>query len=293
MITVLAPGVLSLVQDLGRPGCAHLGVAPSGAWDRDAHCSANALVGNAPDAATIEILHGGLELRTSQVVFVALVGHGVRLWLGDLHLATGSRHAVPAGGRIRIEGMGGGLRSYLAIAGGIDVPATLGSRSRDTLAQLGPPPLKAGDVLPIGQSRCIDQAGSGAPSLSPQAPITSPHEPHEPFDVLPAPLEGQAWDGVINAVETGAWRVSEHSDRVGVRLLGESLIGAHIMVPEVAVQALVPGAIQLPGSGQPIIFGPDHPLTGGYPVIGVLGQSALQRLAQLRAGDDVRLRWLP
>ncbi len=298
MITIERPGMLALLQDLGRPGLAHLGVAPSGAWDRDAHTRANALVGNLASAATIELLHGGLELRTRHLAFVALVGPGVRLWVDGLQLALERPHALVPGARLTVETRGAeesenrtaGFRSYLAVAGGFDVPSTFGSRSRDTLAQLGPRPLSGGDELAVGRfdtGRSLPGHVPGGRSSAGQ-PSDDQSQFSRAFEVLPSPVADHAPAEVLSAVASQTWRVSSSSDRIAVRLLGDPVEHRR---PEVAVQPLVPGAIQLPPSGQPIIFGPDHPLTGGYPVIGVLTQASLARFAQSRPGDQVALSW--
>jgi biotin-dependent carboxylase-like uncharacterized protein len=173
-----------------------------------------------------------------------------------------------------------GLRTYLAVRGGIDVPPVLGSRSTDTLSGLGPAPLRAGDRLPVGRRAAaepfVDVAPVGAPSARPV------------LSVLPGPrrdwLEPSAWDSLV----TSEWAVTPDSDRVGLRLAGPRL--ERCTSDELPSEGLVPGAIQVPPDGAPVLFLTDHPVTGGYPVLAVVTTAGLSATAQLRPGDVVRFR---
>ena len=173
-----------------------------------------------------------------------------------------------------------GLRSYLAMRGGIDVPAVLGSRSTDTLSGLGPAPLRAGDRLAVGslagEEPFVDIAAVGAPA---ERPV---------LRVLPGPrrdwLAPEAWAELGRA----EWTVSTDSDRVGVRLAGPRL--ARARDDELPSEGLVPGAVQVPPDGAPVLFLADHPVTGGYPVLAVVVTADLGAAAQLRPGDVVRFR---
>lgn len=261
-------GPLLTVQDLGRPGWAHLGVSRSGAADRAALVRANRLVGNPDGAAGLEATLRGPVLEAE----------------GDLRLAvTGSGDdrvlPLPAGARCRLPDPAG-ARLYVAVAGGIDVPPVLGSRSRDVLAGLGPPPIRDGDVLPVGST-------AGAPDGPPAPPATVPRPAGEVvLTLLPGP-----WPDLVDRSALPAtYRVDPRSNRVGVRLAGPPL---RPPAGEQPSAGLVPGAVQVPPDGQPIVLLADHPTTGGYPVLGVVPPDELAAVAQLRPGDRVMLAGWP
>ena len=153
-LTVLHPGVQTLIQDLGRPGWAHLGVPPSGALDLEAMALANRLVGNQADLAGLEILLGGLRLRAETSVRIALTGALRDLAVAGNPRPWGEAVSVSPGDEIEVRSSADGLRGWLAVAGGLVSPAVLGSASSDTLTQLGPPPLRAGDSLSVGPAAC-------------------------------------------------------------------------------------------------------------------------------------------
>ena len=282
MIEVLDPGPLSIVQDLGRTGHRALGVCAAGAADHGSHRLANRLVGNDPAAATIEITLGGLWIRALDAVTVAFTG--ARCSLGaSVPLAWATPVSLPAGTALRLGTPARGLRSYLAVRGGIDVPPVLGSRSTDTLSGLGPPPLAAGDRLEIGT------AITGVPSEIPAEPSGAPRGQDSTAQVCvwPGPrcdLFGEAGWQLLTSTR---WQVDPTSNRIGVRLGGPGL--RREPGPELPSEPTLPGAIQVPGNGRPIVLGPDAPVTGGYPVIGVVAAHDLDQLAQLRPGDTLRL----
>ncbi|WP_460370314.1 5-oxoprolinase subunit C family protein, partial [Actinocorallia lasiicapitis] len=153
MIEVLTPGPLALLQDLGRPGLAHLGVPGSGAADRRSHDLANRLLGNDPSAATLELLFGGAAFRFRSGAWIALTGAPAPLTLGARPEPANTPVYVPPGTDVRIGVPARGLRSYLAVRGGFAADPVLGSRSTDLLSGLGPAPLVAGDLLPAGALR--------------------------------------------------------------------------------------------------------------------------------------------
>lgn len=272
-LQVLATGPLAIPVDLGRTGWAHAGVAPSGPFDLAAHLAANATLGNAPGAATLEIVLGGLRLRADRAVTMCLTGAPAPIRVDGLPLAHARPFALPAGAEVDLGHPGAGLRSYLAVAGGFDLPAVLGSRSYDTLAHLGPPPIRVGQVIAVGHER--------APVRSqPLPPVEHDGATRLGFFPPPRPLPPRATAGFAAAT----WRISADSDRVAVRLDGPAILPPPGQVPS---EGVVIGAIQLPPSGQPLIFGPDHPLTGGYPILGVLARDGVDRLAQLAPGQVV------
>jgi biotin-dependent carboxylase-like uncharacterized protein len=280
VLTVLAPGPLATVQDRGRPGWAAIGVTTSGAADRSAHDLANRLVGNDPAAATVEATAGGLRLRAERTLLVAVTGAPVPVTVDGRAAPFAAPLTLAAGAELALGRPQGGLRSYLAVRGGVDVPPVLGSRSTDTLSGLGPPRLAAGDRLPVGtlaaDEPVVDVAPVGAPSAWPV------------LRVLPGPrrdwLTPESWTALISQ----EWVVSADSDRVGLRLTGPRLRRAR--EDELPSEGLVAGAVQVPPDGAPVLFLADHPVTGGYPVLAVVATADLGAAAQLRPGDAVRFR---
>ena len=284
VLEVLTAGPLTLVQDLGRPGLAHLGVSGSGAADRRSHGLANRLVANPADRATLEIAMGGFTARVhGGSVDVALTGADAHPRADGIPFGTNSVRRLESGQVLTLGAPRTGLRSYLAVRGGIDVGPVLGSRSYDTLAQIGPAPLKAGDIVPIGSPPEVfpelDQAP--APPIT-AAPVA--------LSVIPGPRDD--WFDDPDALVRTTWVASGRSDRVGVRLTGPPL-SSRWPGRQLPSEGAVRGAIQVPPSGQPVILGSDHPVTGGYPVIGVVAASETDALAQLRPGQTILLRWRP
>lgn len=276
MITVTATGPLSLLQDAGRPGLSHLGVSTSGATDRSALRLANRLVGNDEDTVVIESLLGGLEILTDAPAWVTVTGAATVVTV-DGH-PTGSHTLVrlEAGSRLSIEPPQQGLRTYLAVRGGIDAPAVLGSRSTDTLSGIGPDRLAPGTRLAVGHP------GGRWPGVE-QAPA---YAPEHRLALTPGPRRDWFTDDAWTRLTSTPWAVSNDADRVAVRLEGAVL--ERRVTAELPSEGLLRGAVQVATGGQPLVFGPDHPVTGGYPVIAVLTPEASDHLAQLRPGDVVR-----
>jgi len=284
MIEILKPGPLALVEDAGRPELAAVGVSASGVFDRGAFAEGARLVGNDLGCAVIEVTLGGLVARVDRNHRVALTGAECAASVNGTAVAWGAVIDLAPGDELRLGLPSRGLRSYLSVAGGIDVPPVLGSRSTDLLSGLGPARLRAGDVLPVGDAdRAWDAGGPPAEGRPPSAP-GSPAV----LDLLPGPRTDWLSDPGMLA---GQWQVSPDSNRVGVRLTGPAL--ARTGEDELPSEPLVRGAVQVPPSGQPVVFGPDHPTTGGYPVVAVLTEASIDRLAQCRPGDTVRLAWAP
>ena len=209
-LTVLAPGPLTTVQDDGRPGQAALGIGRSGACDRASAALANRLVGNPVDAALLEVTFGGLALRADGDLLV--VSTGAR--------CPGAPHAAPtvlrAGSELRLGAPVSGLRSYLAVRGGIDVPPVLGSRATDLLSGLGPAVLAAGDVLPIGPP------AASLPGVD-LAPVADPPAGEVTVPVLRGPRDDWFGDPGWADLTRQAWTVTSESNRVGLRLDGPPL----------------------------------------------------------------------
>lgn len=280
MLTVLSAGPFATVQDVGRIGWAAIGVPTSGAADRASSDLANRLVGNRPEAAVVEVTAGGFRLRAERAVLAAVTGAPVAVSVDGRAAPLNGPVPVPAGAVLALGVPSAGLRSYVAVRGGIDVPAVLGSRSTDTLSRLGPAPLSAGDRLPVGrlagEEPVVDVAAVRPPASDPA------------LRVLPGPrqswLTADAWTALI----VSAWTVSADSDRVGLRLAGPRLERAR--EDELPSEGLVPGAMQVPPDGAPVLFLADHPVTGGYPVLAVVLTADLPAAAQLRPGDAVHFR---
>jgi len=262
---VLATGPLVTIQDRGRVGLAHLGVARAGALDAPAADLANRIVGNGADAAVLEVVLGGLELRADGGCWVAITG-------------AGSAHAraewLPPGGTLRIGTPSTGVCSYVAVAGGIAVPPVLGSRSTDTLAWVGPPRVEAGAVLPVGEPRGHPQA------------LDTPRPPRPgPLQVRVGPRADSFVDDALERLCATPYVVAADSNRIGLRLDGPAI--PRVRNEELPSEGMVLGAVQVPPSGVPIVFLADHPPTGGYPVLAVVDQDDLWQCAQLRPGERV------
>lgn len=280
-ILILAPGPLTTVQDLGRPGLAHLGVGHSGACDESAHRLANRIVGNRESAATLEITVGGLAVRFSHPTWLALAGAPAPVSLAGRQAWFFAPLFAPAGAELRLGWSTTGVRSYLAVRGGIDVPPVLGSRATDLLANLGTAALRPGSVLPVGDD--ID-----GPIAALDVVPTRSMDAEPVLEASPAPRSEFFADDALDDLEASTWRVSPDSNRVGLRLTGPKLHRA--LDSELPSEGLVTGAVQVPPSGQPIIMLADHPVTGGYPVIAIVRHASLPTAAQLRTGQRLRIR---
>lgn len=275
MIVVRQPGLLTTVQDLGRPGLAHLGVPLAGAVDRAALRAANRIVGNPAGAAVLETTMVGPELHVAIDTVVAVTGARCEVVADGQRVDHGVAVTVRAGRTVTVGAASRGVRSYLAVRGGIDVPAVLGSRSTCTLSGLGPAPLAAGDRLPVG-------AVSGAVTQEVLPPVVD-----EPvLRGVPGPRDDAFAAGALSTLTSSSYVVSGSSDRIGVRLEGAAL--QRISGAELPSEGVVPGAVQVPPDGQPILFLANCPTTGGYPVIAVVLPEDLPHAAQARPGSVLR-----
>lgn len=283
MIEVIRSGPLTTVQDLGRPGLAHLGVGRSGAADRTSLRLANRLVGNRESRAALETTFGGLAVRFTAGATVAVTGAPLALRVDGRQRADHEPFYVDAGAVLELGVPSVGVRSYLAVRGGIAVPKVLGSRSTDLLAQLGPDRLAAGDRLPVGRAR------GKPPGIDHAAVRGLPAEPS--LRAVPGPRVDWFTESAWQTLGSTRFQVSDKADRVGVRLVGAGLERARD--GELFSEGLVDGAIQVPPDGNPVVFLADHPVTGGYPVIGVVHPEDLSLVAQLRPGQGVRFTLQP
>jgi biotin-dependent carboxylase-like uncharacterized protein len=301
-VEVVQPGPLTTVQDLGRVGLAHLGVPASGAADAGSLRLANDLVGNDAGAAGLEVTLGRLALRFDCDAVVAVTGAPVPIQIsgavgsggvssgggrpGDREPASGGAFAVAAGSVLRLGAPPAGLRSYVAIDGGIGVRPVLGSRSADCLSGLGPRPLRPGDWLPLER-----------PRSRPNEPRESPPRAAEPAVPGSGPVVLRAIAGprddwfaatALDALAGGSYVVSPASNRTGLRLTGPALRRGRS--GELLSEGVVAGSLQVTHEGQPILLLADHPTTGGYPVVAVVAAADLGLAAQLRPGQQVRFR---
>ncbi|HET7399923.1 MAG TPA: biotin-dependent carboxyltransferase family protein [Intrasporangium sp.] len=290
VLVVERVGPLALLQDLGRPGHGRLGVPPSGAVDRPALRLANRLVGNAEGEAVVEVLLGGLTVRADAATVVAVTGAPAPLTVAGRSAPMHAAVLLAAGEALTLGRPVLGLRSYLAVRGGLAVPRTLGSASTDVASGLGPPPLRQGQRLPVGTSapgpvRGSDVAGVHA---GPPRPVV--------LRAVVGPRDDWFGAEALRLLGTSAWQVTPDSDRVGVRLGGPVLPRGR--TEELLSEGVVRGSVQVPASGQPLVFLADHPTTGGYPVVAVVVDEDTDLLAQVVPGEAIRFSlrragWLP
>jgi biotin-dependent carboxylase-like uncharacterized protein len=316
-IEVLSPGPLTTIQDLGRPGWAHIGVPRSGAADRESLRLANRLVGNDEGAAALETTLTGPQLRFTGRAMVSLTGAQVNARVGDRHVAMDAAVEIHAGETLTVGNAKVGLRTYIAFAGGIEVPLVLGSAATDTLSGLGPAALARGEILRLADYRKV--RASAAPAVAAaravlaaagpavgtvlavavgaegavgaghaEGPDTAHPSPPTPrlLHLILGPRDDWFTAAAITRLTAEPFTVTPASNRVGLRLDGPALERAD--TGELLSEGLVPGAIQVPADGQPILLLADHPTTGGYPVIAVVLDSDLPLAAQLRPGEQLR-----
>ena len=276
---MVRPGALTTVQDFGRPGYAHLGVPASGALDSDACARANRLVGNVESAAVLESTVDGVGLRFHEAAVIAVTGARATVRVDGRPSAWSMPVHVKAGGVVEVGPAEVGVRSYLAVAGGFEIPATLGSRSTDLLSGLGPPVLYAGQRLDVGPARHPPPAIDFAPYRLPPSDLVLPLHPGPRRDWLTE-------QGKLDLFAQ-SYRVSPLSNRIALRLSGPPL--GRRVGEELPSEGIVWGSVQLLNSGEILVFLADHPTTGGYPVIGVVDRSAASDCAQARPGTLVTL----
>lgn len=290
-LEVTATGPLATVQDLGRPGLAALGVGPSGAADRTSLRQVNRLLGNDESAAGVEVTLGGLRLRCSAAIDLATAGAPcpVRVLPGagagaPREIGPGTPFHAEAGDVVELAAAPVGLRCYLGVRGGLDVEPVLGSRATDLLAGLGPRPLATGDTLPVGSD-----VGPW-PGVDEVVWLSDP-QAREPLRARVGPRDDWFDATALRALADGPWVVGADADRTAVVLDGPRLRRSR--TDELPTEGVVRGAVQVPPSGRPTVLLADRPVTGGYPVVAVVLDDDVDRLAQGRPGDPVRFRLLP
>jgi biotin-dependent carboxylase-like uncharacterized protein len=285
VIEVVRAGPLTTVQDLGRHGWAHLGVPRSGALDAPALRLANRLVGNPEGAAGLEVTATGCVLRLEVAATVAVAGAPAPITVDGRPRAIGTPLAVRAGESLALGPALVGLRTYVAVSGGIAVPPVLGSRSTDTLSGLGPAPLRDGDSLPLG----ADSGRLPVPSTVDFVPFSSPPDAVV-LRIRLGPRDDWFTEEAVELLCGTPYTLTPFENRVGARLAGAALPRAK--AGELPSEGIVLGAVQVPSDGLPLVFLADHPTTGGYPVVGVVDAADLPLLAQARPGTTVRFHGL-
>jgi KipI family sensor histidine kinase inhibitor len=298
-LEVVSPGPQALIQDLGRPGLGDLGVSPAGAADTRSARQANRLVGNRPGDAVIENVLGGLEVRARGELTLALSGAPAS---AEIHSPQGGRKAplfaafpLHDGESLHLDVPEAGLRTYLAVRGGIDVPPVLGSRSADLMSGIGPSPLAAGTVLPIGAVDTARAVGQPEPSTLPEDVMSARENRPVVLRITSGPRHDWFTADARARLTSQAWTVTAESNRIGVRLdaaqSGPGRPGAPLeraRTGELPSEGVVAGSLQVPPSGLPVLFLADHPVTGGYPVIGAVIPEDLPVAAQLPPGTALR-----
>ena len=287
-LEITSPGLQSVLQDMGRPGQTGQGVSRSGALDLGALRSANRAVGNPSDMACVESVLGGLSFICHGNAVIAITGAHTPVTITNAsglqwHASNYQPIELEAGDRVSLGSPKAGLRSYLAIRGGFDVTPVLGSLSTDTLAQLGPESLAVGDRLGF----CEPVTGTSV-SLSEAPAFELPTTANiVTLDVVMGPRTDWFTQDAIQRLSSQLWRVTSQSNRVGIRLAGDTPLerSHHQELPSEGTSV---GAIQVPASGQPVLFLADHPLTGGYPVIASVASHHLDLAGQIPVNAQIR-----
>ena len=292
-IKVISPGVLTTVQDTGRFGHQAAGIPEAGAMDRASLRLANALVGNPEDAAALELTVFGGTFEFDGEGTIALTGADMRPFLNGNRMPVNTAVPVKAGDRLELGAASQGMRAYLAVSGGIDVPVVLGSRSTDLKSRLGGldgRKLRAGDVLESGSrpqaaAELAEVQGTPCePVLQRLAKATDP-EGVTRIRFLFGPQDAMFAEDAKKTFTDSTYTLSAACDRMGYRLEGAavpSLNGTDILSEGICF-----GSIQVPANGQPIVMMADHQTTGGYAKIGTVLSEDLPLLAQLGPGKRI------
>ena len=278
--TVVKPGMLTTIQDLGRRGYQGVGVPVAGPMDPYSHRLANQLLGNDPAAAALEITLLGPEMSVEGDLVCATTGADISLMVNGRPAPMNEPFRVRSGATLRWGTRLAGARQVFAVAGGLDVPATLGSRATHLASRMGPfggRALRAGDVLPVGET------GSGRPLKG--HPLDMPTGGIS-LRVLPAVHRDRFTDDAWGLLVHARFTVSPQSNRMGYRLDGPAL--EHAGAADILSEAMPCGAIQVPSSGQPILLLADRATTGGYATIGNVISADLPLAGQLAPGDWVQ-----
>ncbi len=285
VIEVIAPGLSTTVQDLGRPGFARYGLAPGGAADDFALRAANLLVDNPPEAAAVEVTLLGPTLRFNSATAIAVTGADLAVSSDGRALEGWRGRRVSAGQTLTFGRPVRGCRAYLAVHGGLEVSVSMGSRASDLRAGLGwggGRALVAGDRLPVSGENVpagrLDALALGLERLLPPGDRwPGEYVERETVGASPGPQEDHFAPAVIDRFYTARFTVGAASDRMGLRLMGATVPP---LKPDIVSDGLVAGAVQVPESGRPLCLLAGHQTTGGYPKIAVVGLAHQRVLGQ-------------
>jgi antagonist of KipI len=284
VLTIVRPGMLTTVQDLGRWGHQDLGIPVAGPMDAYSHRYANALLGNDDDDAALEVTLIGPEIEAAVAVTCAVTGARFEVTVDGAPMPLDAPFDVAAGRRIRFGGRAHGARATLAVRGGFAVPALYGSRATSLISRIGPfggRALRAGDVLPIGSGPATPRAARAGASLPiPQGGAT--------LRVIEGPHAGLFDPSALPALYGSRFVVTADSNRMGYRLGGAPL--PHAGEADILSDATPIGSLQVPASGQPILLMADRQTTGGYPKIATVITADLPLAGQLAPGDWIEFR---
>jgi antagonist of KipI len=283
MMRVHAPGLLTTVQDLGRPGGGPLGISPAGAADPVALRLGNILLGNPPHAAALEMTLSGGAFEFEEPTLIALTGSDFGAACEGRRLELWRTHEIPAGGILQIGRTASGARCYLCVRGGFAVERWLGSASTHVLSGLGGfhgRPLRKGDALAIYPSR------AGRPHKRIRPEVVAAVSPRRTLRVTRGPHSNWFEYATVRTFTSHRYTVTEDANRMGLRLAGPALAtrgGGQMITEGVSL-----GAIQVPPAGQPIILFVDQQTTGGYPIVANIIAADLPSIGQLRPRDEIR-----
>lgn len=288
---VLSCGMPALLQDLGRPGLAGMGVSASGALDQAALKAANGLVGNPPGTACLEISLGPFAFICSTAGVIGLTGAPRSIEIRNAKGAAFAAHygmplALEPGDIVTLGAPERGMRSYLAVRGGFDARPALGSASTDTLAVIGPAPVTAGTALAVRPLH--HPMESVSLSQAPSRPLPVAGDTVE-LDVVMGPRTDWFTPEAVARLQGQSWLVTPRLSRAGIRLQGDIPLRRRLTA-ELPSEGTAAGAIQVPHDGQPVLFLADHPLTGGYPVIGAVAEYHLDLAGQIPAHARIKFR---
>ncbi|MBS9438013.1 5-oxoprolinase/urea amidolyase family protein [Photorhabdus noenieputensis] len=287
-LEILTTGIQTLFQDLGRSGQASLGISAAGALDKTALRSANRIVGNPSDNACLEIVQGGLSFISHGNVIIAVTGADCPI---TVQTTSGRKFQVDGyqpvdlseGDKVTLGTPKAGMRSYLAVRGGFAQQPILSSLSYDTLAHIGPKPIATGDtldILTLTQGSAVSMDESPAFNMPTSDDIVT-------LDIVLGPRTDWFTAEALSLLQSQLWQVTPQSNRVGIRLHGDTPL-ARLNHKELPSEGTTTGAIQVPASGQPVLFLADHPLTGGYPVIGSVASYHLDLAGQIPVNARIR-----
>ncbi|HVE20979.1 MAG TPA: urea amidolyase family protein [Acidocella sp.] len=289
--SVTAAPLPALFQDLGRFGQTGQGVSASGALDRGAFKAANRMAGNDESEPCLELMGGGFSFRSSGRAVIGVAGAPcgitIRTAQGKIFTAqTGTPLALEAGDEVSFAAPASGVRSYLAVRGGFKVAKILGSAATDTLAMVGPAPVQAGSALTVNDAKTV----SASVALEEIPAFAFPKAGEiVTLDLILGPRPDWFTAQAVETLTGTDWVVTPQSNRVGIRLDGDGVL-ERSRSDELPSEGTVTGAVEVPPNGKPLLFLADHPLTGGYPVIGAVAEYHLDLAGQIPVGAKIRFR---